>query len=225
MRILVDFLQSQAHYAAFSMTMASVLALVAIGSPRHAALRQWRWLWLYLFLSAGFNLLPMLLNGTSLRAGLLTATLGRMLYMPPLLLGLGAIVGHERYRRYAYVGAAILTLQLVIARLISRGATPQAPVLRTTLSYVLILAVAAPGVIARLPRIRQSILRDGPMIAIVATMLAYGSQLIFPTISAGMSRTSVEYAILLWVRNGIWIACYALWWYAFRQARRQARSA
>lgn len=218
------YLLGPLHWPVLAMTLASILA--AIGTDRarrEPALRGWHWLWWYLLLNAAFNLFTNLQQGLGLGGIGFVAHVGRILYMPPLLLGLAEVVGNARYRRFARIGAAVLMTQVFVAWTAGGLKLTTIPGVRTTITYLIILGVAAPGLLARLPRVRGSILRDPPMIALVAALLAYSSGLLFLEAYQYLPAGSGDQLLMLWVRNGIWIVCYALWWYAFREARRQAR--
>lgn len=222
---LLAYLTSPQMLPALVMTFASVVTFATLGDRRHPGLASWRWLWVFLALNAAFNLFTMLQSPLGLGDYGLVVHLGRIIYMPALLLGLGEIVGHPGYRRLARAGAGIVALQLIVGLAMDRFNLTTLPVLRSTVSHVLIVACAAPGVLARLPRVRGSILRDPPMIALVATLLAYATSAIFLAIFAAMPRDATGRLTLFWARNGLWMVCYILWWHAFREARRPARPA
>lgn len=225
MTLELEALLTSARAPAMAMTIASIATVVAIGDPRHPRLRQWRWLWLFLVLNAVFNSRSFLPQEWAAPFGRITTSVGRLLYMPPLLLGLASIIAHGGYRRYARIGAFVLAMQLVAALFVGGILPTGVPILRTVISTVIILAVAAPAVIARLPRVRGSILQDPPMMAAIAALLAYGSPLLFSAAAAGRGTASREYITLLWLRNLSWILAYAIWWYAFLKARREERPA
>lgn len=203
---------------------ASAVALVAIGDPRHASLRPWRWLWLYLLLNACFNFLGsagILLFSAGFVPKVI-ANVGRFLYIPPLLLGLAAVVGQPKYRTFARVATIVLVAQLLVGLKLSGGWIGSVPTIRTSITFLLIAVIAAVGVLARLPRVRGAIWRDPPMIALIATLCGYATQSAYAPIQAVLTGTPLS-TPLAWVRAIVWIGVYALWWHAFREARRQAR--
>jgi hypothetical protein len=220
---LLAYLTSPRMLPALMMTFASVATFVTLGDRRHPALASWRWVWVFLAFNAAFNIFTNLQTPLGLGDYGIVVNVGRIIYMPTLLLGLGEIVGHAGYRRLARAGALILALQLLLGLAISRFDLTIVPPLRTTMSNVLIVAFAAPGVLARLPRVRGSVLRDPPMIALVAALLAYVTSALYLPILAELPRGGTGRVILIWVRNSLWTLCYLMWWHAFREARRQAQ--
>jgi hypothetical protein len=208
------------------MTGASIIVVIAINQARREpALRTWYWLWVYLLLNAVLNLFTCLQQGLGLGNTGFVAHIGRIFYLPPLLLGLAEVVGNARYRRFAQIGAAVLATQLAVAWVASGMKLTTVPGVRTSIASLIVLAVAAPAILARLPRVRGSILRDPPTIALVAALLGYGSSLFFLQIYQYLPEGSGGRLQMLWARNAIWIICYGVWWHAFREARRQARPA
>jgi hypothetical protein len=199
-------------------TIASILLVVAIGDPRQSAWRSWRWLWLYLALSAVLNVQSMFVPD----APIVIANLGRFLYVPPLLFGLAVVVGNPRYRTFARIGAIVIVVQMAVGLALAGGITKAVPTIRTSITFLLVATVAAVGVLARVARVRGPILRDPPMLALVATLLAYATQSAYAPIQRVLAGSEMSMT-LRWTRAVVWVVAYALWWYAFREARRQAR--
>lgn len=200
------------------MTIASISVVIALGDPRHPAWRSWRWLWVYLALSAVLNVPSILVPN----APIVIANLGRFLYIPPLLFGLAAVVGHPQYRAFARTGAIVIVVQMAVGLGLAGGITQAVPTIRTSITFLLIAAIAAVGVLARVPRVRGPILQDPPMLALTATLLAHATQSAYAPIQRVLAGSEMSIP-LRWTRAVVWVAAYALFWYAFREARRQAR--